>query len=244
MVTHFTRLFVALLLSSLLLSQAAVAQKENEERVPVRASGKVKDFQRDIVHVVAGNGDQYFVKLPERSQNITFSASAKPDWLRPGMYVQFIGRFDEKGHSQQPITRLSVFTPGPDDKPGVFPEADFGDIKALFSRDEEEQKKAEPKGTSLKVVGRLAGLRKGKIGVSVPGASIEATLADNAQITVETSDLRLMREGDSISIEGWHLPGEEKSVYASNVKVTSAEPLSFQTKKRPQSADRKEIVKE
>jgi len=190
--------------------------------------------------VVAEDGDQYYVKVPERSQNITYSASAEAAWLRPGMYVQFVGRFDDKGKSQQPIARLEVFTPGPDDKLGVFPEADFGDIKALFSRDEEEKKKAEPKGTSLKVVGRLAGMRKGKIGVSAPGVSIEATLADNAQITVETSDLRLMREGDSISVDGWHLPGQEKSVYASNVKVTAAEPLDSSRKKKPQPEKRKE----
>jgi len=239
MVTHYTRLVVATLLFLMLLSQSAVAQIDKEERVRVRASGKVKGFQRGILHVVTESGDQYYVKLPERSQSISFSASAEPEWLRPGMFVQFASKFDKKGQATQLISMLLVFSPGPDDKLGLFPEADFGDIKALFSNNDDEKKKAEPKGTSLKVVGRLAGFRKGKLGVTVPGGSIEVTLADKAQITVETSDLRLMREGDSISLDGWHLPDQKQSVYANNVKITAAEPLGTASKK-PQPVKRKD----
>jgi hypothetical protein len=206
----------------------------NVPREDVRLSGTIKAMQGGLLHVVNEEGGEWIVKPPDRGLGVTVSGSATREWLERGgargLHVRFVGTFDRSGKPQAPINQLLVFSPrqwgaGREDeyKVGVYPEGASGELKGLFAGEGEQ--KAAPEIMDYRVVGQLAGVGDGAITVAAGGARVGAKLADDAGISFNVADLRYAQLGDKIDVDGWHLPGMAKQVYANRITITTAKAL-------------------
>ncbi len=230
-------IIVAIVVGSSVISRVAFAQgRANAEKEQVRASGTVKGFQRGIMHVVTADGDQYYVKLPDQPQYVSFVASAETDWLKPGMMVRFSARYDKKGKLDAPVRQVTVFTPGKDDQLGVFPDSAVG-TQELFSSTDEKKPGAET--VSYAIAGRLTSVRGKSMSVAAGRTPVKVELADTAKVSVEIADLSFLREGDKVSIDGWNYPNQKQQVYATRLTVTAAQPLG-ESKSKKEDDDGKE----
>jgi len=186
-----------------------------------------------VAQVLGGEGEQWLVKVPPSGQ-VTYNASAEMDWLRAGMFVEFSANFDSKGQATAPLSQISVFTPSKDRPIGA--QADSGLSKAaaeLFTTpDPKEAEKPKQESVSLKVAGRITGIRNGKLSVAAGNANVTAELAEKCSILVSVNDASLARADDTVRFSGWRLPNDQVHIYANQLTINAKEPL---TGKRPQS---------
>ena len=207
---------------------AANIPKEN-----IRLTGTLKAMQGGLLQVAGEGGSLTVVKAPDRGQNSYVVGSATREWLEKGargLQVRFVGTFDKSGASVSPVTQVFVFTPrqwggnrADDYKLGVFPEGASGDLKGVFS--DEEKKKPAPMVMDFRVVGQLVGVSKDSISVVAGGPRVSAKLADNASVSIDIGDLRFASLGDTVEVDGWHLPGKPQQVYANRLTIKPAVPL-------------------
>jgi len=222
-------------------------QKQNIPKEDVRISGTIKGVKGDVFHVVGQGADEWLVKAPDGGQGVTVSGSATHEWLARGgrgMMVRFVGTFDSAGRPQAPLNEVYLFTPrnwggrGKEElKPGVFPEGAGPQLKGLFAGD--DAKPVAPKVMDFRVVGQFVGFGNGAISVQAGPTRVAAKLADDARITVNTSDLRYVRLGDKIEVDGWHLPMMPAQIFANRITITAAVPLGS----KPQTAESPEEEK-
>lgn len=228
----------ALALTGLLLAQHSQAQEwrnqweqKPENAVDVRADGTLKGLTPAVAQVLGGQGEQWLVKVP-RPQQITYNATAEADWLRPGMFVEFAASFDVKGNATAPLAQLSVFTPSAERPLGAQADAGIAAGADLFKSADPAAapKKPEQQSVSLKVAGRITGMRDGKISVAAGNANVVAEIAEKCSISVSISDPSLARPDDTVRINGWRMPNDPSHIYAQQLTINAKEPL---TSKRP-----------
>jgi len=211
---------------AVLVNVSASAQ-ENAQRENVRALATIKGVRPGLLAVVNDEGDQWLVKVDARPQDIKFVASAKQEWLRPGMIVRFKNTFDRKGKPLASVQQLEVISIRSDTKLGLIPESKFGGpAKALFSNQEPEPKKQTPAKTAVfTVAGKLQAIKDGKIVVVAGQRAVRSELAENAKISVDLANYSLAGEGDSVEITGWYYEGQENRVYARQLTISSKRQL-------------------
>ncbi len=228
-----------LLRSVVVLSVVSPLFVQAQERPPagqqtLSLAGTLQGLQPGLLHVVNDGGEQWLVKAPTRTEDITYEASAHPSWLQPGMYVQFKGTFDQRGKSVKPVSQLTVITPHADTRIGAIPDTSlgvgagdlFGEVKPV----ETNPKTQQPTTVALTVTGRLAGVENGVIRVTAGNAVVDAQLTSDAAIAVELSNYALARPGDKVSLSGWYL--QKGQGYATRLLVRAAQPLGSPKKER------------
>ena len=259
---RYLRLVVALFVMALFVAPAT-AQKRGPEGVrkkpnyqggrpevpkqQIRAAGTIQGIKGNVLHVVGEEGGQWLVKLPDNVQHVTVSGSALASWLQRGMWVRFYGTFDKKGAAQQPIQELFVFSPGQPGQErnaelytvGIFPEgAATAGLKGVF--DDEGDRKPAPEVADYRVIGRLTGFSGGMLSVSAGRGGVKAPLAEDARISVSISDLRSIRIGDNVEVNGWHLPNQKTHIFAERLTVKPAVPLGTPIEKPAAEKNREE----
>ena len=192
---------------------------------PVKTSGTIKGGSRGILLVTSDQGDQFRVKAPTRTDYVKFIGSAHPSWLKRGMFVAFVGKFDKKGNAVARVSEMEVFTPSKETKIGAIRDSGLGgSAKNLFSSDD-EPKKPVPEGVTLKITGRVVAAKSGKLTVQAGRTSFKVQLSDNANISVDVKGLQFLRAGDKVSIEGQYLPQQRRDIVATRLTISAAEKL-------------------
>jgi hypothetical protein len=228
-------LLLLFFLPGVAMAQAPAANPSGvPKREQMRVDGTLQGMQGNLLQLVTEGGDQWVVKVEAQPENITYQASAQPDWLQPGMYVQFHATFDQRGRATAPVSQLTVFTPNADTPLGAFPESGLNtgtnELFADTKPTQETKPKKPPEVVPLNVAGRLTGLERGKIRVAASNVTLEADLADDATIAVELNNYSLARMGDKISVNGWYV--QKGHGLATVVLVRAAQPLGAVKKPR------------
>ena len=220
---------VAIVLTALLAAPAFAQNQPNIRDLPeFRAKGTIKGLAPGYLQITTAKNEEWIVQVMPNNRGVRFVGSAEPDWLMPGMWVNFTTRFSAKGQALEPVKLLMVFSPGTgrgDEEgqlqPGVKPLTNAGE-GISFSGEE----KVKPKDDSVlcEVTGQIQGLGKGSIAVMAAGVPIQVALAEAASISVDVADLRLARVGDSIEVNGrTAAPGKG---IGTRVEVKGATPLT------------------
>jgi hypothetical protein len=63
-----------------------------------------------------------------------------------------------------------------------------------------------------------------------PGANFKLTLAEDAQVSLDVSDLRLVKAGDKIELEGWTYQGDVTKLVANRVVIRLSETIGEKKK--------------
>ena len=237
-----------LLLAVWLAGGVAVCQQRELPRENVRAKAKIKGVRPGLLAVVTEDGDQWLVKVDAKPQDISFVASASPQWLQRGMLVKFQNTFDKKGKPLDTVRQLEVISVRADTKLGLVPVAKFGEAAKLFSdEDESSKKKKAPNSMAFSVAGTLRGYKDGKMLVAAGRTLVQSQLGDKAKISVNVSDYSLAREGDAIDLSGWYYAGRKDRVFANRITISASrtlgEPESQPEPKKKQSPNKKDAEK-
>ncbi len=236
---HALGALICVLLVLLGLSTAAYGvARQQPKRENVRFEGELKAAQRGILQVVTAKGDQWFVKPPEKGDQVMYSAMAEPAWLRPGLIVRFLASLTNKGQATAPVREVTVFTPKPGVQMGVV--RDSTDTRGIFE-DVEKPEKPDPNAAApYLVAGKLVSFKNGMMTVAWGGVSISAPLAEDAKVAVEVADFSLLREGDKVEVQGWYYQAFPNQAQATRLTITSPEPLEGARSKTWRAKSRKE----
>lgn len=249
-----SRTLAAVAISALLaLPAVAMAQvygeggrRQQQPEVPrenMQASGTVKGLQRGLIHLVTDAGDQWLIQVQAaRPQDVSFTGTAEPGFVKPGMWVRFQTKLSRRGDAAEPIDSLEIFTPREGYQAGVFSDAAIGGGSAgaaeLFGEEPKpEAKKPKPKANDEDTVYTVAGQvskisRLGELSINAAGTSVKAKLADEAKVRLDMADLSFLRAGDKIEVSGWHPAGQKGRAIATQVTASASQPLADTSKKK------------
>jgi len=238
----------------LLVSLNAVAVKAQLQRgmqqqmpkpQPYTGKGTIDAVGRGGLKMTSGT-DAVFVRFAPNG-NVRVLGTAQPDYLRPGVTVQFNATLDKKtGHIEGDVKKMTICTAGPDFTPGCMPEAgadsaaaSVGVTGAKPARKPHGAGKEDPGPHPYIVTGNITKVAKAdggyKVTVRVPSVKrpVDVTLAEGTQLDVNIADLSQVKQGDSLEVvqgQGTKFP-QGMMVTATEAHVTLAAPLAGVTKK-------------
>ena len=82
---------------------AQPAAATGNQNMVTEFKGKLKGFQRGILHVTREDNTEMMVQLPDDASAFQFVATAKPAFLQRGTMVRFNGTFNQAGVSMSPV---------------------------------------------------------------------------------------------------------------------------------------------
>ena len=242
------------LLLVLLWTTGAFAQNANQ--IPKsKLSGKATILAinpQGLIQVKMEDGAKWIVAVPVKQEKngnyyidhlkIVVTGSAKPSWLKPGMFVKFTATFDEKGIGQQAINQLQIFTPSEKDPLGAY-RAAGGNAGNLFDDEKPAGAKPKPQKATARfdVAGQLRGVRDGVLYVNAGGAALRVPVSEKCTISVAINGFQLCRVGDSVTLDAWY-PTPQKALgraQANRLDIAAAEPFEDKSEsKRPVGKDK------
>ena len=190
----------------------------------------------DFVNPSAGliqmstNGNAPLAVLVTPATTVRVMGTATADFIRVGVQVEFTAEVDEQHNVEEKISQLTVFAPG--ERPlGLFPEGSTEATPAKRSKPGVLAVSPDLPATCL-VRGRVRSCRAGKLRVDIGSghADVKAELADDAQVSIDSADLRFARKGDGISVTGTRPPmrgaaANARGLVATSVTILAAEPF-------------------
>ena len=122
----FRRCLLSLSLVSAFWVPAVVLGQYNKPGAPpledVSLEGTVFGVARGQIQMKTSDNKPYQVFVPQIAQ-VRLIGTATVDFLRSGLYVEFVGDLDEKGKTKKEVEQLTIFTPSAERQSGLYPEA-------------------------------------------------------------------------------------------------------------------------
>jgi hypothetical protein len=204
----------------------AAAQKGNipdVKKLPqARLSGTVEQVTPQVVTVSPEGGKEpVYVGINQLgvTTRVTILGTAEPEFLSPGMYVQFTAAIDQQGTVQGKVAELLIYEPEETTGPILAAEGDPG------------QPKTNADGVPIYFVrGQVRSNRNGELMVATTGKSVKMPLAEVQKINVGLHNLALASAGDKVSIVGKEV--DKTKVLGERVDVTLSKPLAKQGRGR------------
>ena len=187
--------------------------------------GTIEAVKPGMVKIATTGGDSWMVRIPPTAE-IMVTGTAKPDFLKTGLCIEFLAEVNRRGKAQNKIEKLGIFTPSDLKFLGAFPEAGFAGQQGAVGQDAKNTAGAVSR---YKVCGRITGMKKGKFTVNYGTGTVEIELADEVIIDLAVADYRFAKPGDKISCTGIQVG--EKMLQATRVNIEMAEPLSAAVKR-------------
>lgn len=206
-------------------------------------TGKLTAAQAPLIKLKPEKGNQeWTIRVDSKPTEIIVRGEAEKAWVRPGMFVHFEATLDKKGFGQSAVSEVSVFTPTPQLELGV---TESGGVPDFASDGSEEATESSGEEVSkYTVVGRLSGVaRDGKWSVSAGKAKVTVEVAEDAKISVELPDPRLIRIGDTVK-GTVHYYNQGVGVLKGEVEVEAAEPFAAPEDPREARRNRRSRDKE
>jgi len=244
-------------LAVLLLSIPAQAQNPNQpqqgmpnfngrpgqKQERTNLTGTLTAAQAPLIKLKPEKGNQeWTIRVDSKPDEIVVRGEAEKGWVRPGMFVHFEATLDKKGVGQSAVSEVSVFTPTPQLELGVTQSGGLPEFSAIGS--EEENASSEEEVSKYTVVGRLSGVaRDGKWSVSAGRAKVTVEVAEDAKISVELPDPRLIRIGDTVKGTVYYY-NQGVGVLKGEVEVEAAEPFPAPEDPREARRNRRTKAKE
>ena len=222
--------WIALMMVLVSASSVAAQRRPGPEKQPFRVESTIKAVRGNFMQVIVGTEEVWVVKIQAKPDAMSMSGKAEPSWLQRGMLVRFSARLNKRGQAQEPVAKLTVFTPREGYQLGAFLEQEFD--AGQFDLDDEPKPKAGPADVAnYLVAGQLTSIKNGAMTVSVGGGVVRAELAEDVEIDVDIADYRLARPGDKAKFEGYFY--QKGQALATRVEVTATKPLKGPEPKKP-----------
>lgn len=204
-------------------------------------TGTLTAAQAPLIKLKPEKGNQeWTIRVDSKPEEIIVRGEAEKGWVRPGMFVHFEATLDKKGVGQSAVSQVSVFTPTPQLELGVTEQAALPDFSSAGSEEATESTGEEV--AKYTVVGRLSGVaRDGKWSVTAGKAKVTVEVAEDAKISVELPDPRLIRMGDTVKGTVYYY-NQGVGVLRGDVEVEAAEP--FAAPEDPREARRNRRTRE
>jgi hypothetical protein len=153
----------------------------------VTVDGTIEGVQGNMLQVKATAGHPYWVALQPGFSKVGVTGTAKPDYLKPGMFVSFTADLpkEKKGEVDEPLTDLAIITESETNQAGMFNE----------DRDNKES-------TKYFIRAKVKSYKDGKLTVMAGGKPVVAPVPADLEIKLESTDLAIVRQGDGIKVTG------------------------------------------
>ncbi|MBA2114522.1 hypothetical protein [Bremerella alba] len=199
--------------------------RPGQEQERTTLTGKLTAAQAPLIKLKPEKGNQeWTIRVDSKPNEIIVRGEAEKAWVRPGMFVHFEATLDKKGVGQSAISKVSVFTPTPQLELGVTEQAELPDFSSTGEQETTESTAEEV--SKYTVVGRLSGVsRDGKWSVSAGKAKVTVEIAEDAKISVELPDPRLIRMGDTVK-GTVHYYDQGVGILKGEVEVEAAQPFA------------------
>lgn len=224
------------------LSVPAEAQRRRPPKKPpmepFAADGTIVAVGPDRIQILTTSNQQWLIFFDPKAV-IHVTGTAEADFLRAGMFIKFTAEVDKRGRVQGKVGELTIFTPSPENPPGIWPEgigppagAD-GDRFGGKAGGNGGGNGGAGASSIYTVAGQLTGARRGKLTVNAGAGVVQFELAESPRIKVDIADFTVAGKGDKISISKGKMPAGTMGIaQASAVTIELAEPLTL-AKKRP-----------
>jgi hypothetical protein len=181
-------------------------------RADAQVGGKV--FSLTPKGVIIQTGPQNFVpcriihpnndKGPVKPATVEITGFVGPEYLRPGLFVQFLGEFDNR-KAKGEVTELTLFGSPPMNAPAplVFAPGEGGDDAEGGQLGAASGLRARTITGKFSVFGKIDSFKAGNLIVDyAPRESLRVVLAENANIQISSADFLLIAPGDDIVAHG------------------------------------------
>lgn len=220
----------AFLLLALAMPGAAAPRPEM-----VRLKGKITTTAKDEIRI-AGKTDADIAVFVGRGSRVSVEGTAVPEYLTPGVNVQFVADVNNAGVIPSPLSEITICTFTDTDQPTFS----LDDPTKPSHKGKDALNKYLVRGTikqnkngtlTVTVPGKPNILPNGRTAAAAPAKTIKATLAPDAKIKVLVSEISWAQVGDEASVQGIEaFPGE---VRARTLKITMAKPLEPKADESP-----------
>jgi len=218
---------------------AKVAKPELEA---FTAEGTIQAVTRGRIQMATDSPDaaKSWTVMVDPKAVVHVTGTAEPDFLRAGLSVRFTAELDKGGVAKEKVQQLTIFTPSPENPPGVRPEGESpaGDKPAEGGRRRGSGADNGPAaGKALAsgvytVAGRITSFRKGRLTVNAGRSTVRADVADDVKIDVDFADYSVAKPGDKISVtKGTTFAGRPGLAQARELTIQLSEPLALAKKK-------------
>lgn len=221
-------LVLSLLLMSSTLAQGQRPRSSAPRNIADIASTDVKGTFESIEYgklkLKTNEGTPCYVVVQAPMTQVAITGTAMPDYLKPGQLVTFYADVDKKGAAAEPLKELTITVASDTTKQGMF----------LENRDDKDS-------TKFFVCATVRTFKDGKLTVSAGGKPVQATVADDAKIKYEGTDVGVIKAGDKVSLSGKQVQAYNGAgnvvpqvMYGEKVEIALGEPLSAaSSKKKP-----------
>jgi len=222
---------VGVLLGALASAHAQPGRFPQPKTEPFAADGVIQAIAQGRIQILTNSNQNWLIFLDAKTV-IHVTGTAEPDFLRPGLFVRFSIALDKRGNAHGKVGELTIFTPSPQQFPGIWPEGGnpenpggagegfgggFGGANAGGGF-------GTPDVAVYTVAGQIQPSRKGKMTVNYGRGSVQVELAEKVSIKVDFADYSVAKKGDRISIK-------KGRMYPGRPTIELSDPLTFGTKK-------------
>ena len=187
----------------------------------VGLKGKIQEISNNLIGIADSTSKPILVELLPGTE-IKVEGTATPDFLTPGLYVEFAADMTRQGVLQAPLEEITI--------------CDVTDqMPTTFKPDDPTKPLPKEKDAVAKyfVRGLIRTNKNGKLMISSPGGSVRGELSPTAKVKVAVQHLDWVQPKDDILIEAG-VEGEDAAhVKAYRVKITMLNPLEGAKKKLP-----------
>ncbi len=218
--------------------------RPGQKQEKTNLTGTLTAAAAPLIKLKPEKGNQeWTIRVDSKPEEIVVRGEAEKGWVKPGMFVHFDATLDKKGVGQSPVSEVSVFTPTPQLELGVTENGALPDFSAVGS-EEEPAEKSDEEVSKFTVVGRLSGVaRDGKWSVTAGRAKVTVEVAEDAKISVELPDPRLISMGDTVKGTVYYY-NQGVGVMKGEVEVEAAKPFAAPEDPREARRNRRSRGKE
>lgn len=178
-----------------------------------RFSGELQQVLRGVIALkVSDSSEPVYVGINQGvPTRVTILGTAEPDFLGPGMFVQFSAMVDKQGNCQGELKEILLYEP----------EATTGPV---FSLDDPVGTPSDSEVHKYFIRGQVKANRDGELTIVCSGQTVKAKIGDKTKITIGLSNIALATVGDKVAVVGKEF--EKNKIIAERVDITLSKPLA------------------
>jgi hypothetical protein len=202
----FVVLFLSLFLAAVWTGAAAAQPRR------VKAKGQVVSVVGNLITMLDEGKNAHTVRPKADTPLIEISGPISAADIKPGMIVRLSGIL-KSNEIEDAVSEIVIHSPADGYQLGIAQEA---------------------KDQPATIVAQFVRIKDGKLTVAVGRRRINAKLADEATVTIDSKDLRFVRPGDAIEIDAYTTSSGTLS--GRTIKVTKQPPKTPDEKQRTKTA--------